>query len=165
MFFLLWKGITHTATYFLLRAEAALSSEAQIQSVSWGYFPSLPYYLCEDDCPWATLVSQYCFSFCSLPLPVRRTPYCWPTAKHLLYYLVNVMDTSFSAFSLFGAKTWNCRLEGRLIFPNVTLCCKQDLTHRIFISLDQGLHYLRLGNWSFITQKKEGGNGLWKSVN
>lgn len=73
---------------------------------------SLPYFLCGDPCPWATLESHCWPSFCSLPLPIRRALYCWSSARHLLYYLVNVMDASFSASSLFGAKTWDSKLGG-----------------------------------------------------
>lgn len=76
--------------------------------------------------------------------------------------LDEVMDASS-----FSPAAWSQNTEGLvkrwLIFANGTVCCKQDLDHHIFISLDQRPHYLRLGHWLFVTKQRE--EAFWASVN
>lgn len=101
----------HLIPYIFLRRKMQTSLLKDVSQVLTGGV-SLPNILCGDLCPWATLESHCWSSFCSLPLSIRRAPCCWSNARHLLYYLVNVMDASFSASLLFGAKMWDCKLGG-----------------------------------------------------
>lgn len=115
-FLIPWKEyhwITYSVMHFLLKEGRKMQTSLlkhKSQVLAGGVSP--PCFFCEDLCPWAALESPCWCWFCSLPLPIRRALYCWSSARHLLYYLVNVMDATFSASSLFGAKTWDCKLEG-----------------------------------------------------
>lgn len=108
-------------------------------------------------------LSQHtCNFFATLPCRNQSMPPWWIGCSSIWCCLDEVMDASLSSSATWSQST-KVLVKRWLIFPNGFVHCKQDCSHHVFISLNQGPHYLRSGNWLFIIEQRA--KAFWASVN
>lgn len=98
---------------------------------------------------------EVCLQHC--PAAVGQCPHA-PPLMDCRSHVWCCLDEGMNASSLFSLAAWSqdreVLVQRWFIFPNGTVCCKQNFGHRVFTSCDQSPHYLRLGHQLFVIKQR-----------